>query len=191
MKYLRELREQFKKTPIFTSRDIEIFFTKKGLTKKYLHLLLHNLVKKGEIFRIRKGIYTFNTELTSVGFAFSPFYYGLQEALSIHGIWEQETIPVVVTVRKVRTGRQEFEGSNYLVRRISRKMFFGFDFVSYSGMFVPVSDIEKTLIDLVYFREPLSKEVLKELNKRIDQKKLKKYLSRAPRYVREKLVKLA
>jgi len=70
-------------------------------------------------------------------------------------------------------------------------MFFGFDFVSYSGMFVPVSDIEKTLIDLVYFREPLSKEVLKELNKRIDQKKLKKYLSRAPRYVREKLVKLA
>ncbi|EQD66731.1 transcriptional regulator, partial [mine drainage metagenome] len=81
--------------------------------------------------------------------AFLPFYYGLEDALSLRGFWEQETNPVIITPRKVRNGVRQFDSRNYVVRRIDRKMFFGYTFVNYEEFYIPVSDTEKTLIDLI------------------------------------------
>ena len=61
------------------------------------------------------------------------------------------------------------------------KMFFGFGMMKYYDFWIPVSDVEKTLVDFVYFREPLSKETMLEIKKRIRKEVLEDYLSRCPK----------
>ena len=187
MKYARELREHFRGRPVFTSRDVALHFSRKKLSRGYRRLLLHNLVKNGELLQVKRGAYTFGSDISCAGFAYPPFYYGLQDALSIHGLWEQETNPIVITPRRVRQGMRSFGGRNYLVRRISRKMFFGFEQVKHSGVYLPVSDVEKTLIDFFHFRERLPQDALVEIKMRMDGKRLGEYLKRCPKRMRVKV----
>lgn len=187
MKYLADFREHFSKKVVFTITDAKIFLSQKKISENYLYLLIHNLLKKKEIIKLSRGIYSFRKELLVAGFAFNPFYYGLQEALSLNGIWEQETIPIIITPRKTRTGIRKVLDSNILVRRIDRKMFFGFEFIKYYDFFIPVSLSEKTLIDFAYFNEPISKEVINELKKKIDEKTLKEFLKKCSKRVNLKV----
>jgi|YelNatPaOPRAMG01_1025707.scaffolds.fasta_scaffold08222_2 predicted transcriptional regulator of viral defense system len=183
IKYLPEIMELFKKTPVVTTRDIKLYLKQKG----YSYLLLSNLVKQGKIKRITKGFFTIHDDpLTSV-FCFRPAYVGLQEALSIHNLWEQETNVVIVTTRKVRIGIHEILGSNVLVHRINPKYFFGFTLLKYGEFFIPVSDVEKTLLDFIYFKQPLSKDTISEIKKNLDVNKLKNYLKVYPKLFHEKL----
>lgn len=176
--YTRELEARLGGQPSFSIGDTGRLFPK--ASRAYLSLLLHNLCKRAEIWRISRGIYSFHDDTTVAGFAYSPFYYGLQNALSIRGLWEQETNPIVITPRAVRTGRRVFAGANYIVRRIGRPLFFGHEMMQYSGFWVPVSDVEKTFIDLVHFRQPISEELLAEFRQRVDKKKLSAYLEKCP-----------
>ncbi len=188
--YTRELEARLGSQPTFSIQDAGRLFPK--TSRAYLALMLHNLWKKNRIFRISRGIYSFHDDTTAAGFAFSPFYYGLQNALSIHGLWEQETNPVILTPRRVRTGLRVFAGANYLVRHMGRPLFFGFDMMQYSGLWVPVSDVEKTFIDLVHFRQPVSDELLAEFRGRLDKKKMEKYIARCPaRLAKQVRVRLA
>ncbi len=187
MKRIAKFKEHFKKFTTFTIRDAKIFLDP---PPGYLHLLIHNLRKSGELKRITKGVYTFNNELQHVGFAFQPFYYGLQDALSLRNLWEQETTPIVLTPRKVRTGSRKFLNNNYLVRRISRQMFYGYELIKYFDTWIPVSTIEKTLIDFVYYKEPISPEIVKEMKKHINKKTLNEYLKKAPAKTQEKVLEL-
>ncbi|MFH1442718.1 MAG: hypothetical protein ABIG96_01675 [Candidatus Micrarchaeota archaeon] len=185
MKYISIIRERLRKEPAFTRGDMKRLFPK--ISSNYLNLLIHTLLKKKEIFRISRGIYTFHDDAQVVGFGFRPFYYGCQEALSIRGIWEQETNPVIVTPRKVRAGMRHFEGGNYLVKRISRSMFFGFDLVRIGNYWVSASDLEKTLIDMVYFRQHIPREVLMEMRGKLSVGKMDSYLQRCPARVASKV----
>ena len=187
MKYAGIVREAFKKNAVFSIKDLRILLDKNGISRPYSNLLTHNLLAKGELKRIAKGIYSFQDDVMVAGFAFSPFYYGLQEALSLRNLWEQETIPVILTPKRVRTGIRKIMGSNVLVRRIDRKMFFGFDMVKYYDLWLPVSTPEKTLIDFIYFKEHLPKQALEELKAKIDNKKLEQCLKRCSRKLKKKV----
>ncbi|MFA4907586.1 MAG: hypothetical protein WC602_04925 [archaeon] len=190
MKYIAEFEKRFGRRPSFTIRDCRIFLSKKGISGQYLHALIHNLLKKEKLKRISRGIYTFNSEPAIAGAAFVPSYHGLQEALSIHGLWDQEAGTVIITPRKVRSGLREILGSNVLARRISKRMFFGFEPAIYSNTCIFVSDPEKTIIDLAYFRENISPGVIAEAKKRLDRGKMKKYLARSPPWVGRRIKKL-
>ncbi len=189
MTVAEQVREHFAGKPAFTAREVRLFLSGKGVGKGYADLLLHNLLKRG-LRRIAAGVYTFREEMQLVGFAFQPCYYGLQDALSLRNASEQETNPVVVTPRRVRVGVRRFLGNNYVVKRISRKMFFGFEPVKYGDFWVNASDLEKTLIDFVYFRQPLSDETLAELAPRLDRVKLSGYLLKCSARVRKRVEKL-
>lgn len=178
MKYLKEFVGHFKGRSVFSMRDCRVFLKQKGISGQYLQFLVQYLMKKGTIKRIAKGVYTFSDDPIVAGFAFAPFYYGLQEALSLHDLWEQETNPVVITTRKARQGTRKILGSNVLVRRIDKKMFFGFEMVSHFGLWIPVSGIEKTLIDFVYFNEKIPEEALGEIKKRIRKNVLEDHLKK-------------
>lgn len=190
MKYTDYLREHFANNYVFTISELRVVFSAKKISNEYLRLIIHNLLSSGELKHITKGVYTFSDDVEVVGFAFKPFYYGLQEALSIRNLWEQETNPVVITPRKVRSGLRNFEGRNYLIRRVNRSLFFGFEMQKYGDLWIPVSDIEKTLIDFVYFREPLSRQALKEISRKIDRKKLDSYLKKSPLYMKRKVYQM-
>lgn len=150
-------------------------------------MLLENLYRSGRIYRITRGYYTFYEEVQFVGFAFSPFYYGLEDALSLLNLWEQETNPVVITSRRVRSGVREFRGRNYVVRRIERSMFFGYKYMKYDKFHIPVSEPEKTLIDLLYFRLHIEKKTFDEIIENINVDKLKEYLEGVPQWLEARL----
>jgi len=175
--YLDRVEEFFKKSKVVDFKSIErIVGTKKKAN--YAKLLISNLLKKGKIKKISKGIYSMHDENSLAVFAFKPAYLGLQSALSYLGIWEQETIPIIVTTKKVRRGVRRAIGANVLIRNIDEKYFFGYSFVKEGELYLPYSDLEKTFIDMVVFNQRLDKEILRAIKKRLDKKKLGNYLKR-------------
>ncbi len=189
-KYIDKIRKEFNNTrfPIFTLRDIRILLSKTQVSQRYLKIMLNNLLKKGEIRRITLGVYTFQEDITVVGFAYKPFYYGLEDALSYRNFWNQSTNPIVMTPNFLREGLRKFETANYLIKRVKPKFFFGFDFIKYYDIWIPVSDPEKTLIDLVYYKHGIRSDALKLLIKAIDRNKLDEYLKIYGKGLRQKVL---
>ncbi len=189
IKYINEIRKFFIESPVVSINSLKKFIVKKD--KRYIYLLINNLLKNGEIKKITRGFYTIHDDPSLLVFCLKPSYLGLQDALSIHNLWEQETNPVIISVKRVRQGTRKIFGNNAVVRRISTKYFFGFEYKKDGDFYFPVSDIEKTFIDMVYYRQHIDKELLKEFKKRIDKKKLFLYLKRynknMQRIVREKV----
>ncbi|MCL5430239.1 MAG: type IV toxin-antitoxin system AbiEi family antitoxin domain-containing protein [Candidatus Marsarchaeota archaeon] len=192
MKYIKSLREHFDNPdfPVVKLFEIRTLLKQKGIHDAYLKRLINYMLKKGELKRITKGVYTFHDDITVVGFAFQPFYYGLENALTIRKLWEQETNPIVITAKQARNGMRKFESANYLVQRLDRKLFFGCELVRYYNFWIPVSDYEKTILDFVYFKHHIRADVLKELKRRIDKKRLRTYLKRYPKWVKVSVLRL-
>lgn len=175
MKYESAFVDFFSKQNLFTFMDARRFLMDLGGSKAYLRLMLHNLVKSGKLYRIKKGVYTFSRNEAVVGFAYRPFYYGLQYALTIRKLWTQQSVPVIITTSKANPGARQTMGIRVIIRRINDNGFFGIEYVKYSGLFVPVSEIEKTLLDFIYYDEKIDPETMELLKAKSDQKKLKQY----------------
>lgn len=187
--YLEKVQNLFEKSPVVDFKSLERVI---GKTKSsnYAKLLVHNLLKKGKIKKIGKGIYTKHDEISLAVFSFKPAYLGLQSALSHHGIWEQETIPVIITTKKVRRGLRSLMNRNILIRNINKKYFFGFDYIKEGDFYLPYSDLEKTFIDMIVFNQKVDEESLKKIKKKINKKKALNYLKKYPLSLRKKIIKL-
>lgn len=192
MKYIDYVRGHFSDPgfPVFRLSDLRTVLRPRRISAAYLKRLVNYMMRAGELERITSGTYTMHDDITVVGFAFQPFYYGLENALTIRKLWEQGTNPVVVTPRKVRTGVRDFKGSNYVVQRIDKRLFFGYDLIRYSNFWIPVSDTEKTLIDFVYFRHYIREDVLRGLKRTLNSKKLESYLGSYSPEFKGRLVKV-
>lgn len=186
-KYQEDIRRLFEKSSVIDANSIKRIIGKSGRTKQYARHLLRNLIKKGKIRRLTKGYYTLYNEPSLIVFCFKPAYLGLQDAMSFHDLWEQETTPIVITTRKVRQGIRKVTGANVLIRRLDVKYFFGFDYFKQNDFYFPYSDIEKTFIDMVYFKEKLTKDAVENLRKKIDRKKLDGYLKIYPKKFKKKV----
>ncbi|MDP4039996.1 MAG: hypothetical protein Q8P57_05455 [Candidatus Pacearchaeota archaeon] len=176
IKYISNARKFFAESPVVDIGSLKKFVEKRN--KKYIYLMINNLLKKKEIKKLTKGFYTIHDDPSLIVFCFKPSYLGLQNATSFHNLWEQETNPIVVTVRNVRGGLRKVLDRNVVIKKINKKYLFGFEYYKDGDFYFPYSDIEKTFIDMVYFRQPLDKEVVFEFKKRIDRKKLGGYLRR-------------
>lgn len=186
IKYIKEIREFFKVSPVVSINSLKKYIRKNN--KEYIYLLINNLIKNKEINKIARGYYSIHDDPSLAVFCFKPAYLGLQDALSIHNLWEQETNPVVVSVKKVRAGVRKVFNHNLVVRRISKKYFFGFEYIRQGDFYYPVSDIEKTFIDLIYYNLFIDEEVLSEFREKINKKKLKGYLNRYPKRFRKRVL---
>lgn len=178
MKYNSDFIRYFSKEKCFTFGDLKRFLIDKGATEAYAKLFAHKMLKSGRIFRLTNGVYSFSNDEAVIGFAFPPFYYGLEYALTIRKLWTQVSNPVVITASKAMPGIRESMGKRIVVRRISKRMFFGFEYVRFSGIFVPVSDLEKTIVDLIYYRIGIGGEV-ERLVALADKRKLMRYAEKA------------
>ncbi len=147
------------------------------------------MIHSGEIIRITGGIYTFHKDVEVVGFAFQPFYYGLEDALSIRRLSLQGTNPAVITIRNIRRGTRKFGGRNYLVYNLDKRLFFGYELVKHGDLWIPVSDVEKTILDMLYFGICIRSEILAGIKERVDTEKVGRYLGRYPKRIRKKIAK--
>ena len=190
-KYLGKIEELFQKSPVVSYDSIKRVITEKKKGTQYTKQLIRNLIVKGKIKKLAKGCYTTHNENGISVFCFTPAYLGLQDALSFHNLWEQETIPIIITSKRVRQGIRSILNGNVLVRRIDKKYLFGFEYYAQgNNVYLPYSDIEKTLIDMVYFKEKIDKEVIKNLIKKVQRKKMDKYLKQYPLRIRNRMLKI-
>lgn len=185
-KYLQKIEQLFEKSLIVNNSSIQ----KLVKNRNYAKQIIHNWLKRGKIKRITKGFYTRHDDPQLAVFCFKPAYLGLQDALSMHNLWEQETIPIILTTRKVRTGIRKILGVNVLIRRIEKKYFFGYEYLQQGNLYLPYSTIEKTLIDLVYYQEKISPTTLKVFQKNIGKEKLYAYLKNYGKAVVNKVLSL-
>lgn len=188
IKYQKDIENLFKKSVIVDAASISRLLRNRKNVRQYQKQLIRNLTLKGKIKRLAKGCYTIHDEPSLAVFCFKPSYLGLQDALSFHELWEQETIPVIITARKARQGMRKILGTNVLIKRMDKKYLFGYDYYEEGDFFLPYSDIEKTLIDMVYFRQNISPEARKNILKKIDKKKLQSYLKSYPGSFRKKVL---
>jgi predicted transcriptional regulator of viral defense system len=155
MKYVKQFLSTFQNKYVFSANDVQRFLSFRHANKDYYKIFLSNLLKEDKINRIRYGYYSFYDDIMLTGFSYYPFYYGLESALSILKLWDQETNSVIITPLHVKTGITQYNGKNYIVRKMSRELFFGYTYVKYFDFYIPVSDLEKTLIDFVYYNEKI------------------------------------
>ena len=73
---------------------------------------------------------------------------------------------------------QGYNGNTCYIHRINEKAFFGYDYVNYGGVFVPVSDVEKTLLDLNSYGLSIDPETKERLNEMANRSKLLEYTSK-------------
>ena len=166
--------EVFKRITAFRGKDL------KRTYGNYYTVLLDRMIKKGIIKKIIRGWYTFHED--PIIFSWKPFfpcYYSLEFALSFYGYYEQFTNIQIVTTRKY--GRKEVifsDGTKVFLFKISKKLFFGYDFINYERFKIPIATKEKLLIDLIYFKREVPEYVKISLIKDIDMKKLINLLKR-------------
>jgi len=184
-KHVDKIREYLRRTPVANIGSISALVP----DWEYAHVIVNHLLKRGEMRRITRGYYTVHEEPSLLVYCMRPAYIGLQDAMSFHDLWEQETNPVVITARKVRPGVREVLGQNVWVRRISPEYFFGYEYLASGDLLLPVSDVEKTLIDMVYFRQ-MREDMAEGFRKRVNRDKLKKYLKKYRGGFRGKVVEI-
>ncbi len=183
-KHSRDIEELFLRSPVVGHASIARIIKGKSKSATYVKRYINYALAKGKIKRLTKGCYTTLDDISLAVFCFQPAYFGLQDALSLHNIWEQETVPIIVTTRKIRPGIRTILGKNVLIRRIMKKHFFGIVHIQQGNAAIPYSDIEKTFIDMIYFREKMSSEVIGEFRKKINRRKLEAYLKKYPQKIR-------
>lgn len=171
----------FEKSPLVTSKSIT-----KMIQNSYYKQLIKKLTDSKKIYRIAKGKYSRFNDPSLFVFAVTPSYLGLQDAMSIHDLWSQETTPIIITSKKIRSGIRNIMNSNILVRRIDRRYLFGFEYINFGEYYLPYSDLEKTFIDLVYFNEKIDDEAINKFKNRLNYKKVKKYLRKYPKKIQNK-----
>ena len=179
--HMKKVRDFLQSTPVANLQSISALIG----DKNYAYVAMNHLLKRGEVRRITRGYYTVHDDPSLLVYCLKPAYIGLQDAMSFHNLWEQETSPIIITSRMVRRGIRKVMGHNVLVRRISNEYFFGYEHRRHGDFSLPVSDVEKTFVDMVYFGE-MDKSVTKNFKTRVDRKKLEKYLGKYPTNFRKK-----
>jgi len=146
----------------------------------YAKQLVYRLKRKGLITELLRGVYSPKRSPYMLLKAIPLSYVGLGSAAFLHGALNQVTALTVLTPwasRFVKPGVRVIAGQKVVVRKISEKMYFGYEymFVEEINEYVRVSDPEKTLIDAIYFDYPLLPEMLPGLLELVDEGKLRSY----------------
>lgn len=196
MKYAEKVRKLLGKPekPAFSLYELLAL----GVPEPYAKLLVHNMARRGEIVRLRKGWYSFHRDPLAFVFTLPPntAYYGLGFAAYMHGAWSQVPNPEILTFtapRKIRAGVYHVLETPVIVHRLSRRLFGSYTPVKYGQWLLPVSTPEKTLADLVYFKYPFLDEVAEGLLGKVDWKELKRILGEYPypKSVRREVLRVA
>ncbi len=184
MKYKKDFAVHFNRFPLFRFSDAERFLTSIGASPIYARKFMSIAVNNGLVYRITKGVYSMHNDINLVGFAFKPFYYGLGTALTYHGLWEQQATQTIITTKNVREGTRVFFGLNATVLRIPERLFFGFADEKYGNFHFYVSDVEKTLIDIVHYGFAIEDYAYVNLLRRANSMKIESYLKRCPERIK-------
>jgi len=121
----------------------------------HAYVILHNLVKKGWLFRLKRGKYLVLTKngdefsedpLNIISEIIKDYYISYISALNFYGFTEQVPATIFVNVTKrmksINYGAQQIKFIS-----IGKKKFFGYEEINYGKIKIKMADKEKALID--------------------------------------------
>ena len=161
------------------------FFTFRSLAQltgeKYASFLISKWKRERRIIRLAKGVYSFQKSPFLLAKVLPLAYVGLGSAAFLHGAWNQATRITILTplaARYIRHGEREIGGFKVVVRKITSKLYFGYTlfYLEDVNEWIRISDIEKTIIDLIYFSYPFASEILPGLFEKANKARLRSYL---------------
>ncbi len=79
--------------------------------------------------------------------------------------------------------------TNVNIQRIDNKYMFRYELLNYENLSLSVSDIEKTILDFLYFDLELDENVLQRIEDRLYSKKLIRYTYIYPKDLNERISK--
>lgn len=176
----------------------------KTLGRRYSKFVLKNIIfemkEKGWLVPLKRGLY-FISDITSRGFVgISPFviasafnkdsYLSLNSALSFYNLFEQ-MLRTTTSMTTYRSRSYVFQGNTYRYLKIKKSLYFGFKTEGWDGYYIKVAELEKVILDYLYFKSDtysmdLLVEKLKKAKNKIDLKKLFDYAKKFPETTRRK-----
>lgn len=152
------------------------------------------LAKIGWLLRVKKGLYVIVTDFSTLGFNDLSMYLivkalnensyiSFESALQHHGIFDQ-MLSVVESVTFERARKYKFQNTKINFLKIKKKLYFGFSSERIEYDVVNIADIEKAILDMLYFRNnsydiSIIWEKLNEYKRNFDFRKLIKYAKKS------------
>ena len=197
-------RLTYEKKTIVTVNDLDTLF---DLTPENRKQIVFRLKKKTILKVIKRGVYVFSPLESGPGgtgvdeflvpplfFPKKNYYIGYSTIFNYYGFTEQLFQTVYVLNTSMRLDKI-ICGKSYKFLKISENRMYGLETMKVKDMDVIVSSKERTLIDLVYFNDPVGgingavqifKQIVKE--KKCDIKKLVDYAARFPNITTRKRI---
>lgn len=167
---------QLRGLSIFTP-DIfaKIFKTKLSTAK----IFLSRNTRSGNFVRLKKGIYSSvnlqPSPLEIANLIYKPSYISLEIALSYYHIIP-ETVYTITSITTKHTKEATVLNQIYSYHRLSKKLYFGYEFKKVSNKNILIATKEKAFLDYLYFVALGQKKYNERLDIRvIDKQKLASY----------------
>ena len=173
---MSKLKEKIKTIPkaYFTLMDIKKVTS---MDVNSLRVSMNRLVKNGEIERILRSVYSFDSSLVDwekmACEIYRPAYVSFESALAIHNVLSQKPMHITLATSN-RSRKINFGNKIAAYHHLKEDLFWGYD---RSGGFL-LADPEKAFLDLAYLASRgYAKMDIEEMNLDfLNKKKLKRYL---------------
>lgn len=153
-----EFSKKFQSVPVFSTRDIEMFFP--GFERENLL----NWQKKGALLRIRNGWYSLSEGIQTLEHAYftankiyAPSYLSLESALAHYG-WIPEAVFTFTSVSTLKTKVFDTPKGRFRYSTVKPSLFFGYKILSVEGRGIKMAEPEKALLDFLYFHPKAEEE---------------------------------
>lgn len=160
---------------VFSPQDLQHLL---GASEIALRFLLTRAVKRGEVLKLRRGLYGLAThtpsELEIANLLYRPSYVSFTFALSYYHIIP-ETVYTITSATTRTTATFSVLGKQFTYHRIKRTAFTGYVTQRINHQTIWIAEPEKALVDTLYF-VALKKQGLPE---RLDLARLSKPKMRA------------
>jgi len=166
----KKLIDLISSLPYFKTTDL-LLFSKRS----YARIIVSRYSKKGEIIRLKKGLYVSKKYLDSLKGADAykefiantlskPSYLSLEYVLSEYNLIT-ESAKNFTSVSSVKKTRMSNSLGGFIYHKIKKELFCGFNVINKDGFIVLKATKAKALFDFIYFRKNvlLNEESIKEL----------------------------
>lgn len=189
-------RLSYEKASLITQQQFDRYF---GFPKSVREKVIFRLKKRGVLNAVKKGVYFFSPLesgpagrnineflVPSVFFPKGNYYIGYSTMYNYYGFTDQMFQTMYVLNTSLQR-EKSIGGVQFKMIKVSKSRMYGLEKITIRDTSVYVSDRERTIVDLIYFPEPVGGliaafEILKKQAgaKRTDLTKLIKYAARFP-----------
>lgn len=160
--YSKSIRAMISDLPFFCIEDL----VKIGLNGAYLKVLLSRFVKRGEIIRLKRGVYASKNYLNQAekenkinsyiefiaNNLYEPSYLSMEYVLAERGILTENVNAISsLTRNKTKKLLNRFGVFNY--HNIKEELFCGFLIYEKNGFLISKASLAKALFDFLFFRK--------------------------------------